>query len=456
MRIFITILVVAALGVGGYFAYQYYQQQQEAAAAGNIQTVAAGRGGLTATVGATGTVRANQTANLAWQITGTVEKVPYDVGQKVKNGDILAALEQTSWPQSLIAAAADLIAAQKGRSDLDGQADQARVKALQDIQTFEGTRRDAQYQLDNFTTPSNQIGLSAAQGLDKMRIALDAARKAFEPYKYAPSGDKDRQDRRDALDTAQADYDSSVKRLQLETRLEVAKSNLKRALSDYEKYKDGPAKEDVQVADARILAARTTLKLAQLTAPFDATITDVKIKPGDQAAPGLVGVRLDDLSHLLVDVQVSEIDVNRIREGQEAVLKFDAIPGKEYKGTVSHVAEVGLINQGVVNFIITVELTDPDQNVKSGMTGAVNLVVTQLSDVLKVPNRAVRLQNGKRVVYLLKNGKPTPINITLGATSDTESEVKEGDLKVGDPIVLNPPTVFQQNGPPPFARGGGQ
>jgi hypothetical protein len=69
----------------------------------------------------------------------------------------------------------------------------------------------------------------------------------------------------------------------------------------------------------------------------------------------------------------------------------------------------------------------------------------------------VRVLDNKRVVYILKNGTPDPVEVQLGASSDTSSQVVGGELKEGDSILLNPPAVFEQNGPPPFVRrGGGQ
>jgi len=106
----------------------------------------------------------------------------------------------------------------------------------------------------------------------------------------------------------------------------------------------------------------------------------------------------------------------------------------------------------MVDFTVTVELTDADAAVKPGMTAAVNIVVDQLQDVLLVPNRAVRVSEGKRVVYVLRNGQTEKVEITLGASSETSSQVLDGNLKEGDAIVLNPPTVFEQNGPPPFVN----
>jgi HlyD family secretion protein len=76
------------------------------------------------------------------------------------------------------------------------------------------------------------------------------------------------------------------------------------------------------------------------------------------------------------------------------------------------------------------------------MTAAVNIVVEELQDVLLVPNRAVRLVDGERVVYILVDGQPVKKEIRLGSSSDTMSVVANGDLKVGDVIILNPPADF--------------
>jgi HlyD family secretion protein len=86
------------------------------------------------------------------------------------------------------------------------------------------------------------------------------------------------------------------------------------------------------------------------------------------------------------------------------------------------------------------------------MTAAVNVVVNRLEEVLLVPNRAVRFQDGKTVVYVLKDAQVVPVTVELGASSDVSSEVLSGELQLGDQIVLNPPTFFNQNGPPPFVR----
>ena len=448
----ISILILILVVIGGGFGFRQWQMSRQASRLAIYQTEIITRGELIATVGGTGTVHANQTAVLTWQTSGTVESVLVQVGDTVSEGQELATLKRESLPQAVILAQAELTEAKKALEDLYTNAETAKNNALQAFARYADAVRDAQYQLDNFTVPSNQVGLDAIEALDKMQANLDAARQAFEAVKNRSLEDPLRKELKERLDNAQSDYNAAVRRVELEYSLQVAMSNLEKARRDYEKWKDGPSAEDIAAIEARIAAAQATLNLAHLTAPFSGTVTEVKIKPGDQVSPGSIAIRIDDLSSLLVDVRISEVDVNRIRVGQDASLVFDAILNKTYQGKVKEVSPVGTVTQGVVDFIVTIELTDADQDVKPGMTAAVNIVVNKLSDVLLVPNRAVRLSGGKRIVYVLRDGQNVTVPVTLGASSETYSEVIEGELKVGDKVILNPPTVFEQNGPPPWVN----
>ena len=76
--------------------------------------------------------------------------------------------------------------------------------------------------------------------------------------------------------------------------------------------------------------------------------------------------------------------------------------------------------------------------------------LAEIEDAVLVPNRAVRLVDGDRVVYILREEKPEKIEIRLGSSSDTMSVVVGGDLKEGDLVILNPPQEFQGGGGPPF------
>jgi HlyD family secretion protein len=241
----------------------------------------------------------------------------------------------------------------------------------------------------------------------------------------------------------------------LDAQVALAKAQFEDAVRVWERVKDGPNPDDVAAAQARVDAARASVELGMIMAPFEGTVTFVEVKPGDIVTMGSRGFGLADLTQMFVDVEIPEVDIDRIQLGQDVSLTFDAVPNNLYAGVVTDVGRVGTSVQGVVNFGVEVEVLKPDASIKPGMTAAVNIIVSQIDNVLLVPNRAVRVQDGKRVVFVMRAGVPTTVEITLGSSSDSDSEVVGGDLKVGDVIVLNPPLIFSQNGPPGFVRGMG-
>jgi RND family efflux transporter MFP subunit len=169
---------------------------------------------------------------------------------------------------------------------------------------------------------------------------------------------------------------------------------------------------------------------------------------GDLVSNGTNAFRIDDQSAIYVDLQVSEIDINNIQVGQTASLTFDAIPSKTYNGTVYEVGNIGTTSSGVVNFTVTVKLTDADALVKTGMTVAANIVTSQIDNVLLVPSRAIRTTNNRSTIYIMTAAGLQPVLIQIGSSNDTQTQITAGNVKAGDRVVLNPPTTT-------FAQAGG-
>ncbi len=401
-----TWIVIGVLVAAGLAAFIYNSTRGETVS--TFQTVKAERGNLVATVGATGSVRARQSAVLVWQTTGIVDAVNVDVGSRVTRDDVMASLSKASLNQSIILAEADLASAKKALDDLLNS-DTARAQALIAVRNAEKAYEKAynwRIQLNGKIDNKDYVWVN---GILKVR-----------EYKGYASAET----------IAKADED-----------LALAEAKLNDARRNYERLNSGTDPAEVAAAEARIAAAQSTLNMAYLITPFDGTVTQAEPAVGDQVTTGAVAFRVDDLSHLLVDVQVSEVDINTLSIGQAATLTFDAILGKEYKGEIVEVGQAGDNIQGVVNFTVTIELTDTDELVKPGMTAAVNIVVQEVKDVILVPNRSVRLVDAERVVFVLVNGVPTQVKVQLGASSDTMSVLVGGDLKEGDEIILNPPSI---------------
>lgn len=417
-RTFLIILLVVVVGATAFV----YMRRARAETATQFETTTVERGNLTATIGATGTVRAKQTAVLVWQAAGTVESVAVNVGDTVTADQVLASLAKTSLPQSVILAEADLASAQKSLDELTSS-NTAQAQAVIDL-------RNAQDAYDKALNWREELN-------GRIRI---------KKIVYKKFGNRTFPIIKEVRGYAD---DATIKKA--DEDLALAKAKLDDAQRNYDLLKDGNT-ADIVAAQARVDAAQATINLARIVAPFDATVTESYPLPGDQVGAGATAFRLDNLDSLLVDVEVSEVDINSVQIGQPVTLTFDAILGKEYHGEAVEVAKAGTATNGVVSFKVTVELTDADASVKPGMTAAVNIVVQEMKDVILVPNRAVRLVDGERVVYLLVAGKAVKKEVRLGASSDTMSVVAVGDVKQGDQVILNPPSA--QFGPGNGPRGG--
>ncbi len=517
--IIIAVIIVIVGGIIGWRAYSARAEQR--ALLENLQTEPINRGTLVATIGATGQVRSNQSALLTWKTSGTVENVFVRVGDQVVAGQSLAALIQTSLPQNVILAQADLVNAQKALDDLL-QSDLQRAKAMQAVEDAEQALEDlldpevqqalalqavadSERAVDttsrisrNVQTTASQANIdSAAAQVVLLGDDLKKAKEAFAPYESKPEDNLTRATLQSRLAEAQQKYDAVVRNLNAlkstgsEIDIAVAIANyaaaqarLSSAQREYERVKDGPSAadialleaqlsdahrawervqsgasdDDIAAAEARLAAAQATLDQAFIKTPFEGAVTMVDAKPGDLVSPGTLSFRVDDFSRLLVELEVSEVDINTIKIGQTVTLSFDAILAREYHGMVSEVALVGNELQGVVSFTVTVELDDADEAVRPGMTSAVNIVIYNLEETLIVPNRAVRVVDGERVVFVKKGDAVEKIIIVLGASSDSHSEVLEGELAVGDQIILNPPSELIETGgfgPPSGMRNSG-
>lgn len=509
-------VLLALVLIGGFFLVRNRNRNEQLRA--DYDTRRVERGDLISVIGATGNIRARQSAVLTWRTSGTVENVYVSLGDQVEEGETLAVLEQTSLPQNIISAQAELVNAKQALENVRNS-DLQYARALQAVEDAERALEeardpvvikaqaqkavadarkaldDAERQLYYQENPADENSINKGEAeLVLAENALEQAQEAFDDVKGLDKDDPDHAAAKKALSEAQTAYylaqwnlnalktaSNDIDQAVAQGNVGLAEAQLAEALAEWDRVRDGlsPAtlaireaqladarrelqklqqgggtdSDSVAAAEARVAAAQAALELAFVRAPFSGTITQTDVLIGDQVNQGTVAFRMDDLSRMFADIQVSEIDINTVNPGQNVTLNLDAILAKEYHGQVVDVALAGNVTQGVVNYKVTVTITDPDESIKPGMTAAANIVVSELEDVLLVPNRAVRLKEGKRVVYVIRAGEIETVEISLGASSETESEVIGGGLKKGDEIILNPPLDFQsRSGPPAFVE----
>jgi HlyD family secretion protein len=464
-RIIIAIIVVVILIT----TFIWWRSQSQANVTNQYQTVKAGRGSLMATIGATGIVHTNQMATLTWQTSGSVGDIRVKIGEIVSKNGVLASISSDSLPQNVILAQADLVSAERALDKVKNSKT-SQAQAQLNLVTAQKSYDDAKNSSLNLVAGRDNKD-AAANAEAQYTIAksnLEAAQANYDRLVSLPDDNPSKAQAYSALYNAQQAVQAKLNTWnwyknqasqqdisEADAKLALAEAQLLDAQREWDRLKDGPDPSDIASAEARVTASRATINAASIISPFAGTVTQIIPMVGDQVSPGSPAFRIDDLSRLLVDVDVSEVDINSVKIGQSVTLTLDAILDVTYNGTVISVAQVGNSSQGAVTFNVTVELTDADAWVKPGMTSAVTIVVTQLENVLLVPNRAVRLINNQRVVYILINGSPQEVKVTLGATSGIESEVVGGDLKEGDMIILNPPSNFGSGNRPGGGMFGG-
>jgi HlyD family secretion protein len=517
--------VALILVAGGYFIINRTQSKALKAAA-NVQAVKLERGAISAVVDATGSVRANQSAQIPWQTSGKVNEVKVKLGDQVKANDVLAMLEPASMSASIIQAQADLASAQQALDDLMNSTTQ-QAQALQDMQdaqtaldnynyNFPTTRSKAYTDLIsatcNLTTTINhrnnlnslratQAEIDAADLIYRqMKQKVDTLQQNFDALPSLPADDHTRRKSAHDLSEAQQKLDAAFTVLNwymskpdandiadANAEIEIARSNvaqsqddwnkvkdgpdaaqlgtLKARLTDaqrkYERVKNGPSVTDIQSAKTRIVADQATISVGQLAAPFDGTITEVDVMVGDLVRPGELGYQIDDVTNQYVDLQVSEVDINKVELGQSATLTFDGVTGKQYNGKVDRIGRIGKVNAGAVDYVVSVKLTDADSKVRSGMTASASIVVGEKKDALLVPSIAIQTVNNQTVIDVRRGGQVTQVVVETGLSSDTQTEILSGDVKAGDEAVINQSgsslftTGGTSGGGSPFNGGGG-
>lgn len=467
-RAVLIVVLLAAVGGAGVMIYRTVNAQQQAK---SLQTAVAERGTLTASIGATGTIQAKQQATMSFSINGRVGKVNVRMGDRVTAGQVLVELDPAYYPQPVLAAQIDLINAQKALDDLktsqtalaNAELDLANAKkALDTAQTEynntvqrynEGWVKECQNRVEKaykdwMTFRSHNDGSPAAvRELARLyKVYWDALRELEKAQHYYEAGVGSA-----AAGTKEAQMELAVAK----GKLDVAQAKYDDALAEYNRLKGGVPAQDLKAAQARVDSAQAVLDQVRITAPFAGTIMTIDLVPGDIVDPGMVALVVADLTELHVDIPIAEVDYNRLTVGQSAELVLDAIPNVVYHGEVQEINLNSTNTAGSVSYPVKVVISDSDQKVLPGMTVAVQIEVSHLEDVLLVPNRAVRTVDGSRVVYVSVNGKLKQVEIKLGASNDTMSEVLSGDLKEGDLIVLNPPTTFFSGSSGPMGGGGG-
>jgi HlyD family secretion protein len=156
--------------------------------------------------------------------------------------------------------------------------------------------------------------------------------------------------------------------------LEQARTDLDQLLEGTDEADIRAAQLDVEAAELRVEEAHSNLEKATLIAPFDGVVATVDVEPGDVVTSGEVVLVLATLDHLQArTVDLTELDVARVAEGQAAVVTVDALPDLELRGHVARVDLQSVDYRGDVTYPVYIELDEVVPELRWGMTAMVEI-----------------------------------------------------------------------------------
>jgi HlyD family secretion protein len=228
----------------------------------------------------------------------------------------------------------------------------------------------------------------------------------------------------------------------------ISRQELDDAMLAHEK-----AKSDIKIAEAELRQATEALKEAEerlgdteITAPLAGTILKKYVDVGavisstlSSVSEGTVLFSMADLTRMYVNALVDEVDVGKVSVGQEAGIKVDSIPQRQFTGIVERISPKGRVERTVTVFEVYIRIADKDMGLlRPGMTTDANIIAGVKKDIVMVPNIALKSEAGKNGVYVLQAGSFKWREVSIGETDGINTEALDG-VKKGDTIGIPQP-----------------
>jgi len=195
---------------------------------------------------------------------------------------------------------------------------------------------------------------------------------------------------------------------------------------------------------SNLAQAQLTYNLSSpiVVSPYSGVISNLNIVEGINISVEKRIATVSTKGNPVVELSLSEVDVNKVKVGQKATVNFDSLSDKSFTGIVVTVDKVGLITSNVTNYTAYIRLDNSSEELLSNMSGTANIILDSVTDVLIIPTAAIQTNNNINYAKILKDGKQELVEITLGLSTDNGVEVRSG-LKIGEIVITGTNTTKQ-------------
>ena len=455
------------------------------------------RGNLRNTVTATGALQAVTTVQVGSQASGTISALYADFNSVVKKGQVVAQLDPSTAKAQVDQARANL---EQARASL-ANARAAVVNSRAGVSDAQARNLAAKSTVQN-----NQAGVSGAEAnvavlKAQQDDALSLLKQNESLLKSGVIAQRDYDVAMTAYKTAEARYNQAVAQLNQAKLAEQSSSSAgiaqSQAAIEQSQAQVQQSQAQVQQAAAQVQQAQAALSLAEvnlshttITSPIDGIVVSRDVNVGQTVAASLSAPTLftiaNDLTQMQVIANIDQADIGLVEQAKSVKFTVDAFPGKDFDGKIAEMRLNPVNVQNVVTYNVVINVDNPEQKLKPGMTANLTITIDERNNVLKVPNSALRFtpqdrqrsgnasgagqgQNGEgqrgqrrqrqqggdnaggnnfapasapvlpgqtRIVWIMgANGQPERRRITVGLSDGAATEVVDGDLNEGDMVI---------------------
>jgi len=392
------IILAVIIGIGWFSISRVLKNQAQQP---QYQTAQAEKGTLITSISASGSISQSGSVSITTQATGTIKEVYIADGDSVTAGQKIAEITlDAESKQKQAAAWASYLSAINSQKT----AENAKLTADSSMWSDQQKVLDAQNNLDfknnNLTNPSTKV---AYTDLEKQTIdsALVQAKKAFS-----------------ASEQKYKDADASIN---------SAKAQVNSAWLEYQQTSATITAPIAGVISGFNLTPGLPISSSQ-TANSTSTTTD------SSASQQTIGTIQVEQGTTQASVNLTEIDVVKVKTGQKVTLTLDALPDKTFTGKVSIVNTNGSVSSGVTTYPTTITFDTSVDTIYPNMAVNATIITDIKNGVVLVPSGAIQTTDGQSTVGVMKNGQVASVQVEVGGSNDTQTEILSG-VNAGDTVV---------------------
>ena len=411
-KILISVILSTAIITGGFFWSQKRANVKKETP--QWSTVQAKKGSIRDTVSCTGQVVSNLDVEIKCKASGEIVKLPFDISDKVKKGELIVELDPVDEQRRVKQAKISLAS--------------SRARLMQRKVNLQISEKDL-----TIERKSSEATLKSAEACAKdARAKAERMKKLFEKKIVS-------QEVKDTGETTaiQEEVDLENARIQMEqSAINEMELEIKR--------------QDVRLAEAQMETDKINLSLAEqrlkdtrVFSPIDGVVSERDIQSGQIISSGINNVGggtlvmvLSDLSRLFILASVDESDIGKVELRQKVIITADAFPGKRFFGKIDRIATKGINVSNVVTFEVKIEVRGRIRSLlKPEMTANVEIIVAEKEEVLMVPSEAVLYEkNGHFVRVKEDDGSIEERPVQAGISNGVVIEIIKG-LSLDDTIT---------------------